>query len=147
MNFPALALILAILPVFPVQQERPFRWLEGWWKAIDREVYEVWELKNGNLFGKGYRVHGQDTTVTENTQINFFDGSFHFTADVAGEQPPVSFRITSNDTNGFVAENPQHDFPKIIRYRRHKNTGSADELEAIIEGNGQRLSYRFVRWK
>jgi hypothetical protein len=47
-------------------------------------------------------------------------------------QKPVPFRLTRLDSTGAVWENPAHDFPTLIAYRR----GSGDSLIARIEGPG-----------
>jgi hypothetical protein len=147
MKTSVITFILALWSLLTFSQDRPFRWLEGSWKMKDKNVFEVWEYRDGKLFGKGFELSGQDTVITEEIQISFLEQSFHFIADVPGVQPPVNFRITSRDTNSFVAENSQHDFPKVIRYRTSKAINGRDELFATIEGSGQRLSYQFERLK
>lgn len=147
MKISAISIIFAFCSLPAFSQERSFRWLEGAWRMRDKNVYEVWQYKDGRMFGKGFEVQGQDTITNEEIQISFFNQSFHFTADVAGDQPPVNFRITSSDLSSFVAENPQHDFPKVIRYTLTKGIDGRDELLATIEGNDRQLSYKFNRLK
>jgi len=69
---------------------------------------------------------------------------YYYIPDVAGDQGPVRFKITQHDNTMFVAENSQHDFPKIIRYKLVKENGQ-DVNEASIEGDGKVISYTFVR--
>ena len=57
-------------------------------------------------------------------------------------QEPVPFRLTRVDSAGAVWENPAHDFPKLIAYRR----ASGDSLVARIEGPG-RAGIRSVEWR
>ena len=52
----------------------------------------------------------------------------------------------SSDERSFVAENPEHDFPKLIRYKLLKKR-DGEFLEAVIEGNGKVIPYRFQRLK
>jgi hypothetical protein len=42
-----------------------------------------------------------------------------------------------------VAENPQHDFPKKISYRKINET----ELQATISGGNKSISYLFQKTK
>jgi hypothetical protein len=56
----------------------------------------------------------------------------------------VKFKLTSHDGKSFVAENPQHDFPKLIRYKFIKKDDN-DVLDAAIEGDGKVIQYTFVR--
>jgi Domain of unknown function (DUF6265) len=57
-------------------------------------------------------------------------------------QEPVPFRLTRLDSTGAVWENPSHDFPTLIAYRR----GTGDSLIARIEGPG-RDGKRSMEWR
>jgi Domain of unknown function (DUF6265) len=57
-------------------------------------------------------------------------------------QEPAPFRLTRLDSTGAVWENPSHDFPTLISYRR----GPADSLIARIEGPG-RDGKRSMEWR
>lgn len=111
-------------------------------------VFEVWSAKEGSqdLSGRSFRVKGADTVVTEVISLSYFNGSFHYIPDIAGGQPPIDFMITASDSQSFVAENPQHDFPKVIRYRYVKKEGR-EMIEASVEGNGKVISYSFEKLK
>jgi len=57
-------------------------------------------------------------------------------------QEPAPFRLTRLDSTGAVWENPSHDFPTLIAYRR----GPRDSLIARIEGPG-REGKRSMEWR
>ena len=57
-------------------------------------------------------------------------------------QEPAPFRLTRLDSTGAVWENPSHDFPTLIAYRR----GPGDSLIARIEGPG-RDGKRSMEWR
>src|SRR5262245_18779073 len=57
-------------------------------------------------------------------------------------QEPAPFRLTRLDSAGAVWENPSHDFPTLIAYRR----GTGDSLIARIEGPG-RDGKRSMEWR
>ena len=57
-------------------------------------------------------------------------------------QAPVPFRLTRLDSTGATWENPAHDFPTLIEYRR----GAGDSLAARIEGPGPD-GRRRVEWR
>jgi hypothetical protein len=57
-------------------------------------------------------------------------------------QEPAPFRLTRLDSAGAVWENPAHDFPTLIAYRR----GPGDSLIARIEGPG-RDGTRSMEWR
>jgi hypothetical protein len=142
-----IALVLAALSHCNGQIQS-FEWLIGTWKSPASAAYERWEKApdGEHLLGKAFLLEGPDTTVTETITLKHANGSFHYIPDVAGGQPPVDFRITTTNGHSFVAENPQHDFPKTIRYRLVRREGR-DILEAQIEGNGKVTAYTFEKVK
>ena len=143
-----LIMLICIAGVQTGLAQHHFQWLIGSWKLEGKDVYEVWTVteSNARLRGSSYRLSGSDTTITETINLEFMDGFFHYIPDVVGDQPPVDFRITSADDQSFVAENPHHDFPKIIRYR-HRRDLDGEFLEAVIEGNGKVIPYSFRKIK
>lgn len=130
-------------------QQKEFGWLVGTWKLKDKNAFEDWVYneKENALYGISYRIKSTaDTVVTEEITLKFQDNSFYYIPDVAGAQGAVPFRITKYTTTTFTAENPKHDFPKIIRYKFIQQ-GGEDINEASIEGDGKVISYTFVRVK
>ncbi|MFD1002539.1 hypothetical protein ACFQ21_24655 [Ohtaekwangia kribbensis] len=130
-------------------QQKEFGWLVGTWKLKDKNAFEHWVYreKENVLYGISYRIKNTaDTVVTEEITLKFQDNSFYYIPDVAGVQGPVPFKITQYTAVTFTAENPAHDFPKIIRYKFIQQ-GGEDINEASIEGNGKVISYTFVRVK
>lgn len=127
-------------------QTKPFSWLVGTWKMSEKNVYEQWHLNADGvtLNGSSYKLKGSDTTLLEQTKIIINGNSIMYVADVAGDQHPVEFRVVSSDEVGFVAENPKHDFPKIIRYK-HVMRDTREFIYASIEGDGKILPYIFER--
>ncbi len=149
MKAPAFTLFLFVLSVNALNaQSKEFGWLEGTWKLKDKDVYEVWKLADDGktLEGISYRIRSNDTIVTERIRLVYKNGSFHYVPDVAGDQAPVDFTITSHTSDSFVAENPTHDFPKLIRYQRIRKD-QHEFIEAAIEGNGKVIAYLFSRLK
>lgn len=143
----SLLILVGCLNGFSVAaQQSEFSWLVGTWKLKDKNVFETWTKdKDGKtLVGNSFRVSGNDTVKLEQVRITFSNDRFHYIPDVAGDQPAVDFAFKSYDSNGFVAENLQHDFPKTIRYRFIK-AGNTARIEAAIEGNGKVIPYHFER--
>jgi hypothetical protein len=145
-------LILIVLIIGSIHsshaQQKEFSWLIGKWKLADKNIYEIWKLGEDakSLEGVSFRIKNADTTVTEQIKIVFKNGAFHYVPDVAGDQGAVDFKISRHTSDSFVAENPQHDFPKIIRYKLIRKD-NADFIEASIEGNGKVIPYSFERLK
>ena len=142
-KLPVLSLLL--FPLLGFSQAKEFGWLAGTWKTKGKDSYEVWKIAKDKktMQAVSFGMKGADSVVTERTKIIRDKGSFYFLADVAGDQPEVSFKITAYTEKTFTAENPKHDFPKILRYQL-KPDGS---LYAEIEGDGKLIPYYFDKRK
>lgn len=109
-------------------------WLIGRWEA-DRKgggvIGEAWSKGDSVTFGGiGYRTRGTDTIITERTRLLQTARGLFFVADVSTNDSSAWFRLTQADSNGFLFENPAHDFPTKVCYR----PVGEDSLAAWIEG-------------
>ena len=68
------------------------------------------------------------------------DGKFYYVAEVSHNPDPTYFEMTSISDNGFICENPDHDFPKKITYKLENGV-----LIATISGNGKEIAFVFKR--
>ena len=142
-----LTLLLCVTAVLSSDgQAHEFQWLVGRWKLDGKKAYETWIVEPGTnrLTGRSFRIQNMDTLITETVLLDFYDGSYHYIPDVAGDQGPVNFRIVAFDDHSFVAENPQHDFPKRITYHYFIQAG-LPKLNASVEGHGRVISYQFSK--
>lgn len=87
------------------------------------------------MHGKSDFVKGDSVIPFETIEVFKKDSSLFYEAKAAGQkdEKPVAFRMTSFSDSGFVAENPQHDFPKRISYR----LVNKDSIHATIDGGPQ----------
>jgi hypothetical protein len=128
-------------------QQHPFDWLLGTWKLENKNVFEVWEFSDENMLrGISYKVSGVDTTVMEKISLIRRGTDYFYVPEVAENNGAIEFRITSRDNDSFVAENPQHDFPKIIRYTIVRKQAGIF-ISASVEGNGKVIPYHFEKIK
>jgi hypothetical protein len=127
-------------------QKKEFGWLVGTWKLKDKNIFETWLIAEDgkSLNGVSMKMIGTESTILEETKVIFSGNSFHFIPDVAGDQDPVDFHISTYDETSFVAENPKHDFPKVIRYKLVKKDGK-EFIDAAIEGDGKVIPYSFEK--
>lgn len=81
------------------------------------------------MLGASRTIVGGAVREYEQLMIKLENGKLVFTATPSGQQT-ASFTSTSVTDTSFVVENPQHDFPQRIIYRRR----GADSFTARIEG-------------
>jgi len=121
-------------------------WLVGSWKRTNNKVgqtaTERWIIDPEiGLRGYGVTMKGTDTLFIEKMRIVPGDNNaLFFVADVIENPKPVYFRITAVQQNEFTCENPEHDFPKRIKYKR-----KTKQLDVAISGNGKVVDYTFVK--
>ena len=121
------------------------KWLTGTWKRTGlkpgQSGTETWSVTSATeLTGKGITMRGADTVVVEKLSIIIKDNEIFYVADVTGSPKPVFFKMTSITADGFVCENPEHNFPKKIAYTRVDGG-----IHATISGDGKSVDYNFVK--
>ncbi|MDO9489293.1 MAG: DUF6265 family protein [Sphingomonadaceae bacterium] len=137
----ALALLLGAAAPEPPAGSTPaspsvdrLTWLAGEWvsESADRWTEEQWSAPRGGLMlglgrsGKYDRAMGFEfmrIAAEADGRILFWGAP--------GGQAPVAFRLVEQDATSAVFENPRHDFPKRVAYRRDGN-----RLIATISGDG-----------
>jgi len=106
-------------------------WLQGCWQmtAGDRVVEEQWMApRAGVMLSAGRTVRGSTLIEWEWVLLREKDGMLEYEAHPSGQASAV-FTARSATDNEVVFENPTHDFPQRVGYRRDK-----DSLLAWIEG-------------
>ena len=109
-------------------------WIQGDWcgGADNERIEEHWLSSHGGLrLGLGRTLKGSRTSSFEFLRIDVVDGVATYIGQPEGA-PPTAFKRTAGDKNWVRFENPQHDVPKRVEYRR---TGNA--LYAEIAGPGE----------
>jgi hypothetical protein len=95
------------------------RWLAGKWQLQNNNGVEVWQqINNTQFIGEAFVIRDDKMESTEKMKLIGKDAKLFFVADVPHNQKEVFFEIIAWNKNGFTAENPQHDFPKKIVYKR-----------------------------
>jgi hypothetical protein len=131
-------LIVALLlgaATLPGQSSEPddLAWMAGRWCLEDtgRTVEEYWMAPHGGtLLGLSRTLKGERTAEFEYMRIMRVDGVQTFIAQPGGI-PPTSFPRTAGGADWVRFENPKHDFPKRVEYRRKGNA-----LHAEVSGPG-----------
>ena len=119
-------------------------WMEGRWISTTRDGHseERWTgARGGMLVGVHHSVKGGRSVHVELMRIEQRSDGVVLVASPAG-QASVEFRlVASRDPRTVTFENPRHDFPKRIVYRRAGNV-----LHAEVSGDGKsaRWSWELV---
>jgi hypothetical protein len=138
------ALLLAAAPGAEPADVASLAWLSGTWVAEDggRWTEERWAAPRGGVM-LGTALSGQSERADNFEHMRIAadaEGRISFWGAPNG-QPAVAFRLVSSTANEAIFENPAHDFPTRVAYRR-----SGDRLVATVSGPGgsgaQSWSYR-----
>ena len=107
-------------------------WLAGCWRAGSGPsvVEEQWMApRAGVMLGMSRAVEGGHLSSTETVLLRERDGRLVYTVTPSA-QATTDFTSTAVSDTEVVFENPAHDFPQRIVYRRV----GADSLHARIDG-------------
>ena len=124
-------------------QVSKLNWLIGNWQKTDsitkKTSVENWsKLSESEFAGIGCTLKGKDTVFVERLKIITKDNVLYYVADVKENTEPTLFKITSVTKNGFVCENPTHDFPKKIEYKLMN-----EHLTVIISDGKKKVKFEF----
>jgi hypothetical protein len=118
------------------------RFLEGVWKgeAGNAALEERWtDGAGGIMLGVSRTLVPGKKAFFEFLRIEARPDGVFYVAQPGG-RPPTDFKLTEAAEGKAVFENPQHDHPKIIRYRL-----AGDTLVAEVEGDEGKEVYQFRR--
>lgn len=134
----ALSAVLLVLATVACAADAPavpsFAWLSGHWcsQSEGQLLEEYWLPPNPGLaLGVGRTLKAGKTVTFEFMRIETRDGITNYLAMHDGK-PAVAFRLTASGADWARFENPQHDFPKRVEYRR-----TPAGLHAEIAGPGK----------
>ena len=140
-----LSLALALLVQSPTLES--VAWMKGCWQARgpSRIVEERWTAPvAGHMMGTGRTIRGDSLVEYEQIILRVQGGALAYEAHPSGQTPATFTARAASDTM-VVFENPQHDFPQRVGYRK----AGADSLIAWVEGtmNGRtrRPEFRYAR--
>lgn len=133
---------------------KQFDWLKGSWTMKKKNVgaiMENWQGSNDStLTGESLNFSATGTSrVMETLQLVSRGRSYYYISTVKDQNnnQPVTFTITSHSEKGFVAENPEHDFPKRITYILINK----DSIHAFIDGGpsmpDKKVNFYYSKYK
>ena len=109
-------------------------WIAGDWQTApggQRQIEEHWmQPAGGTMLGMSRTVGGGKTVEFEFLRLEERGDDIYYVAHPKARSPGTYFKLTVLTANEAVFENPKHDFPKRIIYRKNDD-GS---LTASIDG-------------
>ena len=132
------ALILLLALTTQVSAQTPtltdISWIAGAWQSEPggkRQSEEHWTTAAGaTMMGMSRTVVGEKTVEFEYLRIEQRTDGIYYVAHPKARCPATDFKLTRASATEAVFENPQHDFPKRIIYRK----GADGSLTASVDG-------------
>lgn len=120
-------------------------WMSGRWEteaANGRWVEESWsDARGGVMLGVSRTVSGERLREFEFLRIQLGEDGVPAYLAQPGGQSPVAFRLSAHDATSATFDNPQHDFPQRIVYRRTGDTMVAT-ISALDGSHAMSWTYR-----
>lgn len=118
-----------------IKSFKNIEWLEGKWMMEGKKgnTYETWKIVDDNhMAGKSYKVYKKDTTERESIELLIEGENIYYIVTVQNQNngEPVRFTMTDGNRRHMDFSNPEHDFPKEIKYQWKQN----DRYEVEIIG-------------
>lgn len=122
-------------------------WLSGAWESsggrtIFRESWTRVSDQTWEGFGQVLNADERRVRSEESLRLVWMAGGLFYVAKVAHNELPIAFAATECADGYVVFENPDHDFPKRIAYRRT----DADHVTVDVDdGAGEGFTLEFAR--
>lgn len=126
-------------------QSHKLAWLQGCWAMVNQEraVEEQWMAPRGKtMIGTSRTVQGASLVGYEFMMIREQGDKLAFEVRPSG-RPPVIFTAATLGEGSVVFENPQHDFPQKIGYRRDGDVAMVAWIEGSRNGEARRAEFPY----
>lgn len=141
------ALVAGVVGQAPAGGIDGLSWLAGCWSQTRAEGSgeEHWMTPaGGTMLGMSRTVRNGRTTEHEFLQIRDANGALAYIARPSG-QAEATFPLKSQTPNEVVFENPAHDFPQRVIYRRTADGTLAARIEGTVNGQPRARDFPFTR--
>jgi hypothetical protein len=129
------------------EQLEKMNWLIGNWenKMDDGILSETWKKENDSTFsGKSYFiVNSKDTVHSETIILTQLNNQLIYSPTVKGQNndESVDFKLSSESEDTFVFENPKHDYPQKIVYKKVTKNSLVATISGMQQGKQSTESY------
>lgn len=116
----------------------------GTWQVDGKQTFEQWETCGDSFTGRGYRKTDDGEKTTETLEIRLIDGKIYYLATVPDQNDgqTVRFELTEFSDDQYTFENPLHDFPKKIIYKKE---GPGILLVTVLGEGEKGFSFKMIR--
>jgi len=124
-------------------------WLSGDWQTAPggrARIEEHWTVPaGGTMIGMGRTVVGGKTAEFEFLRIEQRGDDIYYVAIPNARCPQTDFKLTRLSGQEVVFENPAHDYPKRVMYRKNSDGSLVASIDAGEGSKSQSFSYLPVR--
>ena len=123
-----------------------FAFMAGCWQGGDAQttMEESWMRPGGGtMMGTSRVLAGGKTVFSEFVEVAEKPAGLVMTVALGIGKPGVAFTRIASGPDEVVFENPTHDFPQRIRYRRLSDTSVTARIEGVEKGQAKGEDYPF----
>jgi hypothetical protein len=135
--------------VGPAAKISELAWLSGDWQTAPggrARIEEHWTvLAGGTMIGMGRTVVGDKTAEFEFLRVEQRGDDIYYVANPNANCPQTDFKLTRLTGQEVIFENPAHDYPKRVRYRKNADGSLLASIDAGEGTESQSFSYVPVR--
>jgi hypothetical protein len=142
-----MVLLVAITSAPQQPTPKSVAWLAGCWRMVSgsRVIDEMWmPEKGGVMLGVSRTVRADSMMSYEFLRIYGRSATLVYAANPSG-QTPAEFIATLPVRDSVVFDNPSHDFPQRLVYRRVSSDSLNARVEGTIGGNRRTQSFAYRR--
>lgn len=127
-------------------------WIIGTWenKTQRGSTFETWlKINDHEYTAKSYKLNGTDTVVFETVRLIQEGNSLFYIPTVKNQNKGLSVRFSLHTISDalFVFQNPGHDFPQVITYKRINADSMVAEVTGIVKGKERKEMFPMKRIK
>jgi len=124
-------------------------WLSGDWQTAPggrARIEEHWTVPaGGTMIGMGRTVVGDKTAEFEFLRIEQRGDDIYYVANPNANCPQTDFKLTRLAGQEVIFENPAHDYPKRVMYRKNSDGSLVASIDAGEGTKSQSFSYLPMR--
>lgn len=135
------------VPARPEAGIEQLAWMAGCWNRVagERRIDEQWmKPLGGSMLGMSRTVNAGRTVEWEFLAIRQEGTELVFVARPSG-QPEATFKMTAISADEVRFENPAHDFPQRIIYKRVADGSLHARVEGTLKGQARGVDFPMTR--